>query len=103
MDARKVDKPALRLGDDLLRDHEHIARRKRGVRRDQLTDIVSRPHLRQPFDPNQLDALHTARRIRSRSAGSSMSSAIASERKSTNFTPRFCASARNWASDSSPK
>src|SRR5207247_6442829 len=102
-DGREVDQPALSFGHRLLRDHEHVAGVESCPGADQRSQIVPGPHLRQPVDADQLEMPHTAGLMRARSAGSSRSSASASDWKTTNLTPCCSASARNWASDSSPK
>jgi len=75
----EVDNPALRLRHHLLRHHQHVTGFESRAGRNQFGQVVSRLHLGQPFDAEQLESLHTARLKRSRSEGSSRSNAIASE------------------------
>src|SRR5581483_9964740 len=94
---------ALGLRDDLLRDDDDVAVAQVGARRDQVRKVVARMDLGQALDAEDLDAPHTARRRRARSAGSSRSRAKAGDSCRMNGTPRAFASRRNSASESPPK
>src|SRR5712691_7107867 len=93
---------SLRFRHHLLRDHQHIGWFELRPRADELAEIVAGIDLRS-LDRRKLDAIHTARRRRARSAGSSRSRAIAGEMWISNRTPKPRASRRKAASESTPK
>src|SRR5258706_14053513 len=97
--------PDLSLGfrHHLLRDDQHIGWFELGPRADELAEIVAGLDLRKAIHRKKLEAIHTARRSRARSAGSSRSRAIAGEMCTSNRTPRPSASRRKAASESAPK
>src|SRR5712691_8710370 len=103
LDGRQRPKLALRLGHHLLGDHENIGRFERRPRADQVAEVVARMDLGEALHREELDAIHTARRKRARSAGSSRSRAIASEMWISKRTPLLVASRRKAASESAPK
>src|SRR5260370_24246930 len=94
---------SLRFRHHLLRDHQHIGWFELRPRADELAEIVAGIDLRKALDRKKLDAIHTARRRRARSAGSSRSRAIAGEMWISNRTPKPPASRRKAASAAARK
>src|SRR5260370_11991493 len=83
---------SLRFRHHLLRDHQHVGWFELSPRADELAEVVAGMDLRKALDRKKLDAIHTARRTRARSAGSSRSRAIAGEMWISNRTPNLLAS-----------
>src|SRR5258708_15221659 len=94
---------SLRFRHHLLRDHQHIGWFELRLRADELAEIVAGIDLRKALDRKKLDAIHTARRRRARSAGSSRSRAIAGEMWISNRTPQPPAARRSAARESAAK
>src|SRR5260370_6485061 len=94
---------SLRFRPHLLRDHQHVGWFELRPGADELAEIVAGMDLRKALDRKKLDAIHTARRTRARSAGSSRSRAIAGEMWISNRTPKLFASRRQAASEAAPE
>src|SRR5260370_21195302 len=93
---------SLRFRHHLLRDYQHVGWFELSPRADELAEIVAGMDLRKALDRKKLDAVHTARRTRARSAGSSRSRAIAGEMWISNRTPNPCPPRRKAAPVSAP-
>src|SRR5260370_8842212 len=94
---------SLRFRHHLLRDRKHVGWFELRARADELAEIVAGIDLRKALDRKKLDAIHTARRRRARSAGSSRSRAIAGEMWISNRTPKPSASRRKAPTEPAPK
>src|SRR5205823_8809108 len=98
----EIPQPALRLGDHLLGNDEHVTVCEAGSVDDHRRQVVAGPDLRQPdhapgFEPHDRPA------SMARSDGSSRSRASSGASNSSNRTPRSAASRANLLSESSPK
>src|SRR5260370_1348127 len=85
---------SLRFRHHLLRDHQHVGWFELSPRADELAEVVAGMDLRKALDRKKLDAIHTARRTRARSAGSPRSRATPGATWTPHRTPQPFAPAR---------